>query len=142
MWNWWWHQKNNWQSKIQDLVITQQTLLVFQDVFKTSWRRLQNAFKTYLQYVFVKRLQDVFKTSCNYVFKTSWKKKMLYWRRLQYVFTKANICWECILIKSWIKMKQIRGGCIYHYHLLIYFLKKSNYSDKAVSYWKYMTQKH
>ena len=75
------------------------TFLVFQDVFKT-----------YLQYVFLKRLQDVFKTysrrvcktSCNYVFKTSWKTKICYTedvfktssRRLQYVLTKTNVCWE------------------------------------------------
>ena len=53
---------------------SQQTFLVFQDVFKTSWRRLQrntfrlprpleDVFKTYLRCVFLKRLQDVFKTS-------------------------------------------------------------------------------
>ena len=52
---------------------TLQTFLVFQDVFKMSWRRLQrntfrlprpleDVFKTHLQYVFLKRLQDVFKT--------------------------------------------------------------------------------
>ena len=43
-----------------------------------SWRRLEDVFKTYLRYVFLKRFQDVFKTSsrrvcktsCNYVFKT------------------------------------------------------------------------
>ena len=57
------------------MVLTQQTFLVFQNVFKTSWRRLQrNTFrlprpledvlKTYLQYVFLKHLQDVLKTSC------------------------------------------------------------------------------
>ena len=38
------------------------TLFVFQDLFKTSSRRLQDVFKTYLQYVFLKRPQDVFKT--------------------------------------------------------------------------------
>ena len=60
---------------------TQQTFLVFQDVFKTSWRRLQRSIfrlprpldlftkrlpKTSsrrLQDVFLKRIQDVFKTS-------------------------------------------------------------------------------
>ena len=109
-------------------VVTHQTFLVFQDVLKTSWRRLQrntfrlprrlqDVFKTYLQYVFLKRLQDVFKTSsktssrracktsCCYVFKTSSRqknedvlkdKKMLHWRRLQYVFSKTNVCWDSL----------------------------------------------
>ena len=57
---------------------------------KTSWRRLQDVSKTYLQCVFLKRLQDVLKTSsktssrhfcktsCNYAFKTSWKIKQCY----------------------------------------------------------------
>ena len=65
---------------------TQQTFLVFQDVFKTSSRRLQrntfrlprrleDVFKTYLRYVFLKRLQDVLQD----VFKT-------FSRRLQDVF--------------------------------------------------------
>ena len=73
-------------------------------------RRLQDVFKTYLQYVFLKCLQDVFKTCLQNVlqlclqdvFKTSWKTKKCYtedvlktsWRRLQYVFTKTNVCWE------------------------------------------------
>ena len=53
-------------------------------------RRLEDVFKTYLQYVYLKRLpdilQDIFKTfprrvcktSCNYVFKTFWKTKKCY----------------------------------------------------------------
>ena len=83
------------------LKLTQQTFLVLQDVFKTSWRRLQrNNFRLprHLQDVFAirlpktssrhlaRRLQDVFKTSsrrvcktsCNYVFKMSWKTKKSY----------------------------------------------------------------
>ena len=78
--------------------ITQQTFLVFQDVFKTSWRRLQrNTFrlprrledvlKTYLQDVLQLCLPDVFKTSSrrlgrqkNVTLKTSS-------RRLQDVFS-------------------------------------------------------
>ena len=125
------------------MFVTQQTFLVFQDVFKTSWRRLQcntsssktswrrlqDVIKTYLQYVFLKRLQVVFKTSLrrlprplqdvfktssrrvcktsyNYVFKTSSRllgrqKNVTLktsWRRLQYVFTKANLCWESIFL--------------------------------------------
>ena len=56
--------------------VSQQTFLVFQDVFKTSSRRLQDVFairllKTSsrrLKEVFARRLQDVFKKmSCNYV---------------------------------------------------------------------------
>ena len=77
-------------------------------------RPLENVLKTYLQYVFLKYLQDVFKTfsrrvcktSCNYVLKTSWKTKKYYsedvlktfWRRLQYVFTKTNICWALFIL--------------------------------------------
>ena len=78
---------------------TQQTFLVFQDVLKTSWRRLQrNTFRL------PRRLQDVFKTSsrricktsCNYVFKTSWKTKKCY---TEDVFTKTNVCWEGFSLK-------------------------------------------
>ena len=68
-----------------------------QDVFA---RRLQDVFKTCFQDVFFKSswrgLQDIFmKTSCSYVLKTYVlkDKKMLYWRRLQYVFTKTNVWW-------------------------------------------------
>ena len=79
---------------------SQQTFLAFQDVFKTSSRRLQcnnlsscedifrtphlqDAFARHLQKVFKtsssRRHQDVFKkTSCNYVLKTSWKTKKCY----------------------------------------------------------------
>ena len=46
---------------------------------KTSWRRLEDIFKTCLQDFFQTRVQDLFKTSsntfCNYVLKTSWKTK-------------------------------------------------------------------
>ena len=89
------------KSYLLDLNLSQQTFLVFQDVFsvtlfvfqdllKTSSRRLENVFAIRLpktssrrfQGVFKslpRRLQDVFKmssrrvckTSCNYVFKTS-----------------------------------------------------------------------
>ena len=88
------------------------TPFVFQDLLKTSSRhlqdllaillpkmfsrrlarRLQDVFKTYLQDVLQLCLQDVFKTSLrrlgrqkNVILKTCW--------RLQYVFTKANVCW-------------------------------------------------
>ena len=94
--------------------LTQQTFLVFQDVFKTYLqyvflKRLQDVSKTFLRRL-PRRFQDVFKTysrrvcktSCNYVFKTSWKTKICYTedvfktssRRLQYVLTKTNVCWE------------------------------------------------
>ena len=84
-----------------------------EDVLKTSSRRLQDVFVICLPKMSSRRLQDVFKTSsktssrrvcktsCNYVFKTSWKTKKCYTedvfktssRRLQYVFTKTNVCW-------------------------------------------------
>ena len=111
--------------------MSQQTFLVFQDVFKTSSRRLQrntfrlprrlqDVFKTYLQYVFLKRFQDVLKTSSRCfqdvfktclldvlqlclqdVFKTSLRRLVRQEnvtmktssRRPQYVFTKTNVCW-------------------------------------------------
>ena len=112
-----------------------------EDVFSITLfrlpRRLEDVFKTYLQYVFQKRLQGVFKMSSQDVFKTfsrrfqnvlarlffkttsrrrlatmsrrhlqdvfktSCKTKKCYTedvfktssRRLQYVFTKTNVCW-------------------------------------------------
>ena len=108
------------QSICQDLSIAQQTVLVFQDVFKKSSRRLQrNTFRLPrpLQDVFAirlpktssRRLQDIFKTCLQDVlqlylqdvFKTSWKTNKCYTedvlktssRCLQYVFTKTNVCW-------------------------------------------------
>ena len=79
------------------------TLFVFQDALairlpKTSSRRLQDMFARRLAIMSSRR---VCKTPCNYVFKTSWKTKKCYtedvlktsWRRLQYVFTKTNVCW-------------------------------------------------
>ena len=101
------------------------TLFFFQDLLKTSWKVL----KTYLQYVlyvflkclrdvlqgvfktFSRRLQDVFKTCLQDVLQLCLQdvledKKMLHWRRLQYVFTKTNVCWDrttkkiCALIIS------------------------------------------
>ena len=95
---------------------------------KTSWRCLEDIFKTCLRYVLQKPLQDVFqdvfktylqdvlrpfedvlKISCNYVLKTSS-------RRLQYVFTKTNVCWE----RKWI-------ACLNS------FLVKANPCSSAVS---------
>ena len=101
---------------------SQQTFIVFQDVLKTSWRRLQcntfrlprpleDVFKTYLQYVFLKRLQDVFKTCLQNVLQLCLQdvledKKMLHCRRLQYVFIKTNVCWvitaKLFSIRLWI----------------------------------------
>ena len=89
-----------------------------EDIFRTP--HLQDAFARHLQKVFKtsssRRHQDVFKkTSCNYVLKTSWKTKNVTLktssRRLQYVFTKTNVCCvfnrivknlQCIL-KGWWK---------------------------------------
>ena len=85
-----------------------------QDVFairllKTSSRRLQDVFKTSskrlprrLQDVFARRLAIMSLRRLQGVFKMSWKTKKCYtedvlktcWRRLQYVFTKTNVCWE------------------------------------------------
>ena len=81
--------------------LPQQTFLVFQDVFKTSSRRVC---KTSCNYVFKTCLQDVLQLCLQDVFKTSWKTKKCYTEdvlktspiRLQYVFTKTNVCWETI----------------------------------------------
>ena len=61
-------------------------------------RPLEDVFKTYLQYVFLKRLQDVFARrlaimSSRRLQDVLEDKKMLHSRRLQYVFTKTNVCW-------------------------------------------------
>ena len=69
--------------------ISQQTFLVFQDVFSVTLFVFQDVFKTSSR-----RFQDVFKTS--------WKTKKCYTedvfktssRRVQYVFTKTNVCWD------------------------------------------------
>ena len=76
---------------------------------KTSWRRLQDVSKTYLQCVFLKRLQDVFQD----VFKTFLQnilqlclqdvlkdKTMLHWRLLEDVFKTSSVRLhqgECLL---------------------------------------------
>ena len=96
------------------------SIITFKAWFEIITHRTFLVFKTYLQYVFLKRLprrlQDVFKTSSRRlprrlqdVLKTCLQdvlllclqdvledKKMLHWRRLQYVFTKANVCREPI----------------------------------------------
>ena len=62
------------------------TLFVFQDLFKTSSRRLQDVFAIRLPEMSSRRLQDVFKTCLQDVlqlclqdvFKTSWKTKKCY----------------------------------------------------------------
>ena len=93
-----------WTPSIQTIspiikynVISQQTFLVFQDVFKTSWRRLQcNTFRL------PRPLEDVLKTPFRRICHTSCKTKKCCTedvlnassRRLQYVFTKMNVCWD------------------------------------------------
>ena len=74
-----------------------------------SSRRLQDIFKTCLQDIFLKvsarRLQeDTLQTRLEDLLKTSWKTKNVtlkcyssWWRRLQHVFIKTNVCWERIL---------------------------------------------
>ena len=96
-------------------------LFVFQDLLKMSSRRLQDVFAIRFPKTSLRRLQYIFKTSSRRfqdvcktcledvlqlclqdVFKTSWKTKKCYtedvlkrpWRRLQYVFTKTNVCWD------------------------------------------------
>ena len=94
------------------------TLFVFQDVLKTSWRRLEDVFAIRLPKMSSRRLQDVLqdvfktfsrrvcKTSCNYVFKTSS-------RRLQYVFTKTNVCWACTTCSCLLCLVHRFKCCVY-----------------------------
>ena len=95
------------------LLSTQQTFLVFQDVFKTSSRRLQrNTFRLPrpLEDVFKTCLQDVLQLCLQDVFKTSWKTKKCYTedvfktpsRRLQYAFIKTNVCWARVLVNKFL----------------------------------------
>ena len=74
------------------------TLFVFQDVLKTSSRRLQDVFAIRLPKTSSRRLQDVFARrlaimSSRRLQDVLEDKKMLHSRRLQYVFTKTNVCW-------------------------------------------------
>ena len=91
----------------------------FQDFCKTPSRRVSNTSsrrlqedllqlgledalgdkKCYTEDVFQTCLQDIFKTSSKRPFAImSWRRlgrqEMLHWRRLQYVSTKTNVCWE------------------------------------------------
>ena len=71
------------------------TLFVFQDLLKTSSRRLQDVFKT--------SLRRVCKTSCNYVFKMFWKTKSV----TQDVFKTPSVRLhqdECLLVYQMIWM--------------------------------------
>ena len=75
------------------------TLFVFQDVLKTSWRRLQDIFAIRLPKTSSRRLQDVFARrlaimSSRRLQDVLEDKEMLHWRRVQYVFTKTNVCWD------------------------------------------------
>ena len=93
------------------------TLFVFQDVFKTSLRRLPDVFAIRLPEMsprrLPRRLQDVFKTSLRYLprrLQDVFARRLAVMssrrlgrqknvtlktssRRLQYVFTKTNVCW-------------------------------------------------
>ena len=82
------------------------TLFVFQDLLKTSWRRLQDVFAIRLPKMSSRRLQDVFAKrlaimSSRRLQDVLEDKKMLHWRRLQYVFTKTNVCWVGCLNKGY-----------------------------------------
>ena len=89
-----------------------------EDVLKTSWKRLENVLKTYNQDVYVGLDQDVLNRSWRHLLKTyrlgeyfCLNKDVLKTssededkRRLQDVFIKTDICWDCVLIKSRILM--------------------------------------
>ena len=131
---------SRWRCSVRKSVLTQETFLVFQDVFKTSWRRLQcNTFRL------LRRLQDVFKTSsrriCNTssynVFKTFSRrledvfarriaimssrrlqnvledKKMLHWRRLEDVLKTSSVRFhqgECLLGRNFANSQENNCG--------------------------------
>ena len=72
--------------------------MVLQDVLKTFWRRLQDVFAKRLPKMSSRRtcktsssrrIEDVLQLYLEDVLKD---KKMLHWRRLQYLFTKTTVC--------------------------------------------------
>ena len=92
----WFIRKQEFSSPAKQCnVVSQQTFLVFQDVFKTyslqhfsssktSWRRLQDVFAIRLPKASSRLLQGVFKTSC----KTSSRRFKTSLRRLQDMFAR------------------------------------------------------
>ena len=133
------------------LLVTQQTFLISQDVFKTSWRRLQrNTFclpwpllKTSsrrLQDVFAirlpktssRRLQDVFKTCLQDVLQLCFQdvledKKMLQRRRLEDVLKTSSVRLhqdECLL----------GNICWFHNKILHYLCFSSYLQQKFLSF--------
>ena len=66
---------------------------IFQDVLKTSWRRLENVLKTSWKTSW-RRFR---KTYCKYVFKTSWKTKNV---TLKTSWKTRNVCWAMTVFAS------------------------------------------
>ena len=71
---------------------------------KRSWRRLQDLFAIRLPQTSSRRLQDVFARrlaimSSRRLPDVLEDKKMLHWRRLQYVLNKTNVCW--VVVGNW-----------------------------------------
>ena len=106
--------------------VCQQTSLVFQDVFKTLFV-FQDVFAIRLPKTSSRRFQDVFKTSsrrvcktyCNYVFKTSWKTKKCYTedvfstsspkRMFAERYNNYPVCNKVLNLDAWIKSKCFLG---------------------------------
>ena len=88
--------------RVQDVFSV--TLFVFQDVFKTSSRRICNTSSWNVFKASSRRLQDVFARRLAIMYSRRLPdvledKKMLHWRRLQYVLNKTNVCW--VVVGNW-----------------------------------------
>ena len=108
--------------KMSSRRICETSWIRFEDVLKTSWKRLEVALGTYGQDEYIGLDQDVLKTSSEdvwlirilFVFiKTSWRRlEDVFWRRrrrrLQDVFIKTNVCW----VKTLAKHKKMRLNLI------------------------------
>ena len=126
------NKENKFPHKL--LLTSQQAFLVFQHVFQTSSRRLQDIFTICLPKTSSRR---VCKTSCNYVLKKSWKTKKcstedvlrMSSRRFQYVFTKTNVCW--VICKAFhVNMLQVNPQLIWNYQRLN-CIKQENQEDSG-----------
>ena len=115
-------QKDTCSDLLLSRVLSQQTFVGLQDVFKTYsrhiFRRLQHVFSVAF-FCLPRRLQDVLKTSCKYVLKTSWKMKDCYAEDVlktcvedvlkTYLEDFLKTCLEDILKISWRQTKCLLG---------------------------------
>ena len=112
----------SWRS-LEDVMKTP-SVFFWQDVFKRSWRRYENAFSISWKRMTKKNILVLIKTSSEDVWVTwiysSWSRRLeevlWIWRRkkfsgcLQDVFIKMNICWEA----RWNLLLQIGSSGMFH----------------------------